>query len=101
MEQTLGSLFTGYTIPTMSVSQAKSYRAEILEKFYQQLEGPYKKFKGESLTYYRLATTLGHIPTSGLEAFYKNCEDAGNFCSYFWWATKEQKRQIRAKKKGV
>lgn len=84
MEQTLGSLFVGYTIPTMSVSKARSYREEMITKFWDKLHGPYQEFTGRRLTPRTVALKLGHVRTDELEFFYKKCCEARNFSEWFW-----------------
>ena len=91
----LKSLLQNYQIPkSNSTSKRRSERGDLLEKFVEQLNADrvsagYKKFGFG--TYIKKMADAGIKSPHELYVFYKQCDSAKNFSSYWWWYIKEHK----------
>lgn len=71
-------------------TKATSERAELLERFVTRLNnsrvaGGYKPLGAK---FY--ATKMSLIPTDELHMFYKELDQANNFCKLWWWKCKKK-----------
>lgn len=69
----------------------KSERAELLSKFLGHDIKIRRAGKLIDASGHDLAIMLGHVPTSDLYPFFRQCEQARSFSRYFWWALKPKK----------
>jgi hypothetical protein len=86
MEQQLGNLFEGFVIKKEPVSQFKTYRAEMIEKFMEFLREPYRAYKGVELNARLVAIKFNKAKVADweLKPFLEECLSKKNPSVHFW-----------------
>ena len=90
---TISSMFSKYENMTVQSRTHTSERGELIDSFLNRLNPPREERKLKPLRAGFLSKFFADrkMDNHQIYAFFKDCDRAKNFSSYFWWSTRVDK----------